>query len=379
MATYYKTNPVNKKDIKTTISYKTDNNNIYDIYKSAKTGKYYIVDKNGKQSFFTTAAAINAIENNSNMTIWKNGAGGYANNKSSTKTSNASSTSSSGGSSGGGGGGGYYYSTDAEDRYESGLKEYVKDAIDALVNPKVWTAEELAKHYGVEDQYNIDYLTKMYTDATNKYYNDAIQKQLEYNKDANISNSAYANSLLRSYLNSYKNAAPTAMGKGTRAANALTAMIGADMSNETSSSNLENIINDYRELQKAELENVAVKAREDYESKGQWLLNQGVNTNTAEVQNYINSLAAYTKAYEGIRNAQVNLASTAASQYQQAAQAALAQNQYNASRASENFLKQVYRNYYQNYQGNIDNAWEKAYNNVKMGMDTYNASGNSIY
>lgn len=273
----------------------------------------------------------------------------------------------SGTGSGGVGSGGYYGgSGKGSDAYYEKLLDEYKQRLDALENPKVWTADELVKHYNMEDQYDYDRILKMYNDATDKYYADAIATQQAINKDAELSNSLYANSLLRNYLNSYKNAAPTAVGKGTRAANALSTLLNADLINEEAATNLNDVVNQYKENYKYELANNPTLARSRYNEIAKWLLTQGTNTNTAEVQDYINSLNAYDTAYSGIRNAQNNLASTAASAYQQRAQAALAQNAYDASNADSNVLMNAYKLKY----GNTDNAWQKAYNNTRGDVST---------
>lgn len=359
------------KSKNTGIMYTTLNGNTYPIMK-AIDGTYYIVDKNGKVSAFTKAASINAI----NQKIKGNQSSLTAEELGKTKANVASEYGADGGD-GGYGGGSWDASDifDMADRYDEGLQQYVKDEVDTMETPKVWTAEELAKHYGVEDLYNMDYLTKMYTDATNKYYSDAVAKQLQYNANAELSNSLYANQLLKAYVNSYNNAAPTAIGRGAVAANALNTMLGTDMASETASSNLNSIINDYREQQQAELANVAAKARENYEDKGKWLLSQGANINASEVQEYIKSLDAYDKAYAGIRNAQVNLANTSANAYQQAAQAGITNASYAAQNATQNLLQQMYKARY-----GENGTGQYAYNNVKgtMGL-TSGVSGNQMY
>lgn len=366
---YWYTFPANKKDTDTKKFYTTANGNTYSIYQEKSSGKYYIVDKNGKQSYFTNPASIDLI--NSTKT---NGVVDAFNTAVAKATSAYNSSNGGGGGGYSGGGGGGYSGGSSDAHYEELLNEY-KTLIDDLKKPKVWTAEELAKHFGVEDQYNMDYLTKMYQDETNKYYTDAIERQTKYNQDSELSNSAYANNLLKSYLSSYQNAAPTALGRGTRAANALTTMLGADMSNETSAANLNSIVNNYIESQKSDLENDKVQARDRYNELGKWLVERGTAVNTAEVQDYINSLKAYETAYAGIRNAQNNLASTAAAAYQQAANAALAQNQYNATKASDNILRQAYKAFY----GENNANWEKAYYNNQSLMNSKNVSGNQLY
>lgn len=284
--------------------------------------------------------------------------------KSTKSTTTKSSSSGGGGYSGGGGGGGSVNNS----YYEKLLNEY-KKKIDELEHPKVYTAAELAKLYDVEDQYNYDKILQMYNDATNKYYNDAIANQVLTNLDAERSNASYGEALLKQYLSGYQNAAPTAVGRGTIAANALSTMLGADKANEEASSNLNSIINSYKEAWQNEIANNATTARQQYNSVGEWLLNKGANLNAADVQNYINTLNAYDTAYSAIRNAQNNLASTAAAAYQNNANAALARNQYNNANAMAK--------YYKAYYGTEGNAWQKAYQNVLDDQATYNMQKSS--
>ena len=284
--------------------------------------------------------------------------------KSTKSTTTKSSSSGGSGYSGGGGGGGSVNNS----YYEKLLNEY-KKKIDELEHPKVYTAAELAKLYDVEDQYNYDKILQMYNDATNKYYNDAIANQVLTNLDAERSNASYGEALLKQYLSGYQNAAPTAVGRGTIAANALSTMLGADKANEEASSNLNSIINSYKEAWQNEIANNATTARQQYNSVGEWLLNKGANLNAADVQNYINTLNAYDTAYSAIRNAQNNLASTAAAAYQNNANAALARNQYNNANAMAK--------YYKAYYGTEGNAWQKAYQNVLDDQATYNMQKSS--
>ena len=284
--------------------------------------------------------------------------------KSTKSTTTKSSSSGGGGGYSGGGGGGSVNNS----YYEKLLNEY-KKKIDELEHPKVYTAAELAKLYDVEDQYNYDKILQMYNDATNKYYNDAIANQVLTNLDAERSNASYGEALLKQYLSGYQNAAPTAVGRGTIAANALSTMLGADKANEEASSNLNSIINSYKEAWQNEIANNATTARQQYNSVGEWLLNKGANLNTADVQNYINTLNAYDTAYSAIRNAQNNLASTAAAAYQNNANAALARNQYNNANAMAK--------YYKAYYGTEGNAWQKAYQNVLDDQATYNMQKSS--
>ena len=352
------------KDTKMRTTYITEKGNEYPIWKDANTGQYYIIDKTGKRSNFSNQKAINLINQNKLMCISKAsyGAGKFSN-KSGTPIDAGGNGGGGGGYSGGGGGGGYY------DPYEPDIAA-LRQQLEELIHPKVWTADELAALYGVTDQYNMDNILKQYNDATNKYYTDAIASQEEINADAERNNSAYASSLLRNYINGYANSAPTAVGKGTLAANALSTQLGADKANEEASANFNSIINSYNQAWKDELAQNNVKARSDYNALGTWLLNQGTALNAAQVQNYINELTALDTAYTGIRNAQNNLASTAAAAYQQNANAALTANQYNASQAKDNMLRKAYELYY-------GPGWEKAYNNAKQDVSQYNLQSSS--
>jgi len=350
--TYTKMNPIYQSGNKSYDTYKGSDGNYYykdgNTYKKADASMSKTIAAN-KYICFGTPSASNkdTSYNQAKQTTTTKGSG-----------------SSSGGSSGGGGGGGSVNNS----YYEKLLDQYKKE-LDELKNPKVWTADELAEKHNLKDQYDYNKILQIYNDKTDKYYTDAVNTQRLANMDAERSNAGYANNLLNSYLSGYNNAAPTAVGKGTLAANALSTMLGADVANEEASSNLNSIINSYNEAWKKELAENATTARTQYNDMGKLLLQLGATYNTAEVQNYINALNAYDTAYAGIRNAQNNLASTAATAYQNNANAALARNQYNNANAMAK--------YYQAYYGNRDNAWQKAYKNLLDDQATTNTQKSS--
>lgn len=428
MATYYATKPINNKDTKTKISYKTANNNIYDIYKDHLSNRYYIIDKNGKLSYFTSNQAKNYIDkmlkqtnNKGGVTITKDANGNYGTTASLSKSTNSTAAklaaappvttktttawqypvgydaakensvlnpnspnywanvvdSGSGSGSGYGGGIGGIYVDDLFGEDKIGL---IKDAAENTLIPKVWNKEDLVKFYGVEDEYDMDKLIARYNEKTNKYYGDAIAEQEKDKKEAELNNSRYVNELLNTYVNSYNNAAPTAMGRGTLAANALTTLLGAAETNEAASSDLRSIINDYKESQKAELENNPVIAEDWYNTVGKWLVEQGVNTNSAEVKNYINDLAAYQTAYAGVRNAQKVYNDYLASAYETRAANANTVNAINSQMAEDNLLRRMYQLKYLDNETGTNYSWQKAYNNTK-GVNSLNntASGNVWY
>ncbi len=345
LVTYTKMNPIFNTGGKNYNTYRGSDGNYYYL----ANGKYVKVDGTVADTIAKNRN-ISFIDPNDQRTTSK------------TNTSTNTTKTSSGGSGGGGGySGGGGSGKNTGDDYDKLLNEY-KALIDELRNPKVWTADEVAKQLGVEDLYNYDRILRMYNDATDRYYTDAIAEQNAINRDAEMSNSSYANQMLKRYLSSYNNSAPTAVGRGTLAANALSTLLGADIANEEASSQLNDIINSYNEKWKYETENNKTLARDRYNDMGLMLLNQGTNINSAQVQDYINSLNAYNTAYAGIRNAQNNLASTAAATYQNNAQAALARNQVAAANTSGNLRKKIYDMY---YGGLGDNASATAYDNTK--------------
>lgn len=363
---YIKTSPKNKKDTKMQTSYRTENNNVYDIYKEASSGRYYIVDKNGKQSYFSNPNAIAAINKNKPETIWKSGPGGYnyvppAANFSFTTPATTNNYNNNVGYDYGGGGAGGYGGYGDYGNYGDDLYSRLIQQIEQIQHPKEWTAEELAELFGVSDYYNLDKILSTYNEATDKYYTDAIAEQIKDNDEALRNSSYYANSLLNEYLRSYNNTAPTTIGKGVLAANTIKSMFGADQANEQAASDLNSIVESYREAWKAALEDNKLKAREEYNDLGKYLLQNGLSLNTAQVQNYVKQLQSAATAYTGLRNAQSKMTEANANAYAEALKGALATNQYNAGRASENIL----RNAYQMQYGNIPGInWQTVYNNA---------------
>lgn len=241
----------------------------------------------------------------------------------------------SGGSSGRSSGG-------VSDAYYVNLLNKLTQEIDELKNPKVWTADELAELYGVQDQYDYNKILQMYNDATNDYYTSAIAEQNKANVEAMLGNNLLENKILNDYNESYKNVAPTYLRKAMLAGNILQQTLKDQSINEAASVNLNNLIRTLEQEREDTLANNPIAARSAYNDMGTWLLSQGTSMNTADVQNYINNLNAYETRYTGIRNAQNNLASTSASAYGQRAQAALT----NATNAASNSMWDIYKDYY---------------------------------
>lgn len=274
-------------------------------------------------------------------------------------TSGGSKSSKSYGSSGG---------SKGTDKYYDNIIKNLQNEIDALKNPKVWTADELAEHYGVTDQYNYDNILKMYNDATNQYYDDAVAEQTKINEDSNLANTTYANNLIREYINSYANQAPTAVRKGTVAANALATGINANQSLSDTATQLNNLVTNYQQAREAELAANPTNARSDYNNMGSWLLSKGAEVNKTEVQKYIDDLNAYNIRYTAARQAQSQLANARQQAYQSNLQAALANAAANAQMRDYPF--------YQYWYG--DNA-PTAYWNLKLNTDNNTSNTQNNY
>ena len=265
----------------------------------------------------------------------------------------------------GGGGGGSTYNyygggggSSSTDKHLEELIETIKANADAEKPPKPLTADEIAEYYGVQDQYNMDYLRNMYNNMTNKYYQDAIADQQRNNDLSSLETANYTNRIARDYIDSYKNAAATASGKGRVAANLLSTMLGADQAQEEQVSNLNQLINQYKETWDAELANNDLLARQYYNNIAKMLVDGGTKLNTANVKNYINDLDAYQTAYTDIRDAQASAAANRAQAYGNNAQAAVLRNAQAAKNIGNNLTRQIYQAYY-------GDQWQKAYNNME--------------
>lgn len=330
-----------------------------------KLGAKYNVDVTGIANIWDPSKNhINSLEisraRESAMNAWDRAAA-------KAKPSSGSSTSNTNGATSGAvtngvAGGATSPSSGAGGNYNYAPNSGITSAVDKLEKPKVWTAAELAELYGITDQYNYENILKQYNEATNKYYDDSIATQTEYNDDANRMNTTYANNLIKKYLDSYSTQAPTAVGRGVQAANALANSLNADLAAGEAATSLNNIVNDYQERRKSELENNPLNARTDYNSIGSWLLTQGANMNASVVQQYIDTLNSYATKYAADRNAQATLANAAATAYQNNAQAALATAAYNNSLKDKKYFDYWYGDnsagVYQNYlnQKNTTNA-----------------------
>ena len=238
--------------------------------------------------------------------------------------------------------------------------EKLKDMIYDLQHPKVMSAEEAAKHFGID--YNYDNILNDYNTKTNEYYDAAIDEQNKLRTDYLRNNTQYADKLIQSYIDSYANAAPTAVGNAALAANALTTELNANSVNAANDYGMLQSVNALAEAKDAELVNNKQLAKEYYNSLGTYLSSLTANKNTSDVKQYVDTLDAYSDMYSSARATQAALAKANSTKYAGLANAAQANAQGNATTANK---YQQYWNFYNQAFG--DSTLASKYMNNLMG------------
>ncbi len=238
--------------------------------------------------------------------------------------------------------------------------EKLKDMIYDLQHPKVMSAEEAAKHFGID--YNYDNILNDYNTKTNEYYDSAIDEQNKLRTDYLRNNTQYADKLIQSYIDSYANAAPTAVGNAALAANALTTELNANSVNAANDYGMLQSVNALAEAKDAELVNNKQLAKEYYNSLGTYLSSLTANKNTSDVKQYVDTLDAYSDMYSSARATQAALAKANSTKYAGLANAAQANAQGNATTANK---YQQYWNFYNQAFG--DSTLASKYMNNLMG------------
>lgn len=238
--------------------------------------------------------------------------------------------------------------------------EKLKDMIYDLQHPKVMSAEEAAKHFGID--YNYDNILNDYNTKTNEYYDAAIDEQNKLRTDYLRNNTQYADKLIQSYIDSYANAAPTAVGNAALAANALTTELNANSVNAANDYGMLQSVNALAEAKDAELVNNKQLAKEYYNSLGTYLSTLTANKNTSDVKQYVDTLDAYSDMYSSARATQAALAKANSTKYAGLANAAQANAQGNATTANK---YQQYWNFYNQAFG--DSTLASKYMNNLMG------------
>ena len=208
--------------------------------------------------------------------------------------------------------------------------------IDKLEQPKVYSAQELADIYDLD--YNEQNILNDYNKSTNEYYDEAVKAQNDLRTQYAKNNARYVDQIADSYIDSYANAAPTAVGKGSLAANALSTQLNAAQLNAANDYGMMQSVNNLEEARKAELKENPNLAKQYYNSIGAYLSGLSSDLNKSDVKQYIDQLDAYSQMYAADRSYQSYLAQANAAKYAGLANAA-ATNAAAASNRSNSFDK----------------------------------------
>lgn len=332
--------------------YTTEKGNTYAVYKD-KSGKYFIVDKNNKVSYFTNKDAIALFDNNVATTTSK---ATYAADlaKYMSKNNNAKVTSGTVNN--------YTPRTPATSQGKSKEQkeiEALRAEIQELTRPR--SADELAKLHEID----IDEKSWLdtYNDKTNDFYDAATATQQGLRNQSAKNNAQYIKQLSDAYLDSYRNATPTATGRGTMAANALSNLIGASDTMSYNDYGMMQSINALEEERKKELANNELLAKQYINDARSYLSTVSANLNTADVKAGVAKFNKYATEYAANRATMAARAQAEATKYSGLASAAAT----NASALASNYGKmsdweQLY-NYYVQTRGSTSAA-DKAIANL---------------
>ena len=249
----------------------------------------------------------------------------------------------------------YTYYTKELDKRDSRINE-LEARIDELTKPM--SAKEAAELYGLTDLYNEANILKDYNKATNDYYNEAVDAQEGLRSDYARNNAQYMNQLVDTYIDSYQNKAPTAMGKGAVAANALTTMLNANAINNENDYGMMQSVNSLEEARKAELKNNPNLAKQYYNKIGTYLSTLSATKNASDVKQAVDELDAYGQRYAADRYLQAAEASAAATKYSGLANATATNASANAARSNSTTqrFQNLYNYYYNRNNQNADAA-----------------------
>lgn len=328
-------------------TYRTEKGNIYDVYRG-KDGKYFIVDKNNKVSYFTNPNAIAIFDANQPVTTSK---AYYENLKTPIKNPETKPEVKPENNDTAGTGAAPLDTTPVYNIYNTYNPDTDPRVLELLELLKPKSAEELAKKYDID--YNEQNILKDYNERTSKFYDEAIAAQEGLRSDYARNNAQYINNITDSYLNSYANAAPTATGKGTLAANALSTMINASDSLSTNDYGMAQSVNNLEAQRKAELANNPMLAKEFYNDIGLYLSTLSSNLNTSQVRQYVDALDAYSNMYAASRATAAANAAAAATKYAGLANASV-NNASSSSGTNSNNWSDMY-NYYMNQYSHTSN------------------------
>lgn len=209
--------------------------------------------------------------------------------------------------------------------------------------PEKLGAEYWAKILG--EDYNLENILNRYNQKTNDYYDSLVAHNEDTRNRYIRNNYNFLDDTINSYLNSYKQAAPTATNNRAKAATALAnSMYGFDYNTDNDYLALQNK-NYLEQERKAELANNPFEAESYYNTMGNYLANIEGQMNTEKVKQYVNSLDAYSQKVAANRAAVSTVYNANAAKYQGLADAASTR----ATGAANSYLNDAKQNMYDYY------------------------------
>lgn len=297
-------------------------------------------------------------EQNRNDAAYKNNTTTSNKNTSSTSTTSTTSTTSNKTTSNNGNAGTTSSSSTVDNivnQYQQEINNY-KNQLEELLNPKILSALEVANILGVD--YNEANILNEYNKATNDYYDLAVKELQNIRSDYDKNNTQYINQIMDSYLDSTKHAAPTATGKGSLAANALSTLLSASQSSALGDYDILQDINATNEARVKDLANNASLARQQYNDLGLALAGLSTTFDQAATKAKVNALDAYSQHYAADSSYRSQLANAHAAKYSGLANAAST----NASAAANKYA----------------NSWNNLYNYYLSASGSDKAAANAI-
>lgn len=235
-----------------------------------------------------------------------------------------------------GGGGSTSVNTDPKEVYTDNYKPLYEEAVkklDEYLKPKPIGANKAAELYGID--YNEQNILNRKNEATNEYYDKAVAEQQNLRTNFARNNANYYDQVADSYVDSYKNAAPTATGQSALAANALSTMLSSGQTNSDNDYGMLQSIHGFEQDRAAELANNPLAARKEYNLLGTYLSQLSAQENAAAVKQYVADLDAYTSNYASDRMYQAYQAQAAANKYSGLAGAKIAKAGSSAGNLSD--------------------------------------------
>lgn len=224
-------------------------------------------------------------------------------------------------------------------------KETTKTETPAVVEkPRVWTNAEAAAHLGLD--YDLAKTLSEYNDATNTYYDEALDLQNNL-RNRYINNVGItATQAAEDYLDSYKNVAQTAANKGALATNLLSMQLNNAYDMAQGDQAYVQTQRALEQARQAELANNKQLANEVYNKQGTWLSSWIANKNSADVTAYKDAMDAYSSIYASNRKAIASQAADVATKYSGLINAAAtnANTQSNSLANLYSFYNAVYPN-----------------------------------